>query len=393
MEPEGPNENITDEFRKLDIGGGSIFHYLFTRPPIQEGTYLWTYLIPWIISALLFYGLPLLVAIMNMPNNVIRDTDSGLKVGFLDDWNLIFMSLVTMPVLVILMLSERSMVPKRIAEVISGRAIYRDKKPEEFVREMNERYKRVNIIGQVVGVFAALAFFLANYRVESAPDYNGWQCTDGHLNVSGWIFLCWQLPLFIWMASVYIWQGFVTIALLFSITRNFEIKISTFHHDNCCGLRDVGQIGLRNQYLLAVAGMNLLALLAVNLNRGDPSTAHLLVAGVMAYVTLGPIVFIGPLLPFRKSMLTAKRDEQAKVANKLQDEYTRIMEELEERSMAKEDEEMIDRLQKLKDLVKRIPVWPFDISTLRKFLTVYILPFLTAVVSLIIHYIINALGD
>jgi len=142
---------------------------------------------------------------------------------------------------------------------------------------------------------------------------------------------------------------------------------------------------------MAAAGLNLLALLTVNLKRGDPSTIPLLVICFVAYVTLGPAIFIGPLLPFRKSMLLAKETEQQKVATQLQNEYTRIMTELERRPIVKEDEEIIDRLQKLNELVNRIPVWPFDISTIRKFLTVYIFPLLTGLISLLISYIITAL--
>ncbi|MHC4546175.1 MAG: hypothetical protein ACYSYL_16935 [Planctomycetota bacterium] len=70
----------------------------------------------------------------------------------------------------------------------------------------------------------------------------------------------------------------------------------------------------------------------------------------------------------------AKQAEQAKVSAKLQHEYTRIVNELDKNSMAKEDEDLIDRLQKLRILVNRIPVWPFDTSTLRRFFTVYIFP-------------------
>ena len=95
---------------------------------------------------------------------------------------------------------------------------------------------------------------------------------------------------------------------------------------------------------------------------------------------------------FRANMMKAKRTEQARVAAKLQQEYTRIMHELEKRSIAREDEELIDRLEKLKAFVNRIPVWPFDTSTLRRFFTAYIFPFVTALISVVISYLIKAFG-
>jgi len=391
MDSENLTENIENEFGKLDICGWSLFHHLFTRPPIQKETFLRTYLIPWIVTSFLFFGLPLLFVLIKMPHILFADETSGLKIGFLGDWNTMFTTLVSLPMLVIFTLSERSMVPQSITRIISGRVSYGDEKSIKFVSLWNKRYKVVNVFGQLAGLVIVVIIFYANYRVLCVKDYPGWQVSDDKVNAAGWIYLCWQITIFFWIISIYASQGLATTALLFSLTRHFKVRISPFHHDNCCGLKDVGHIGLRNQYLLTVLGLNLLTLLAVDLKLGLSETAGLLVAGIVAYVTLGPVIFIGPLLPFRKSMLSAKQEEQAKVSTQLQNEYTRIMHQLEERSMAKEDEEIIDRLQKLKEIVNRIPVWPFDTSTLRRFLTVYIFPLLTALVSILISYLIKAI--
>jgi hypothetical protein len=300
--------------------------------------------------------------------------------------------LVGLPVLVIFTLSERSMVPRRIAAIVSERAMYRGKNSSDFVNLWNKRYKIVNVLGQLGGLFVAFLASFANYKfLYTREGLTTWGVEGGEINIAGWVHMFWQIPVLYWLGTIYISQGIATTFLLFSITRNFEIKISPFHHDNCCGLKAVGYIGLRNQYLLAVAGLDLLALWAVIVKLGDPRTIPLLVMCFVGYVTLGPVIFIGPLLPFRKSMLLAKQAEQQKVATKLQQEYTRIMNELDNRLIAKEDEEIIDRLQKLKGLVNRIPVWPFDISTVRRFLTVYIFPLLTGLVSLLVRYIITAL--
>jgi len=280
MESENINDNVTEQFHKLDICGWSVFHYLFTRPPIQTGTFLSTYLIPWFITAFLLYGIPLIIAWVKVPNVLFSDPDSGLTVGFLADWNMMFVFLVTVPMFVIFMLSER--------------AIYRGKNISDFVSLWNKRYKIVNVFGQLGG-------------------------------------------------------------------------------------------------LLAAFGLNLLVLLVVNIKRGDIRTIPLLVMASVLYIIFCPVIFIGPLLAFRKIMLLAKQAEQQKVATKLQQEYTRIMNDLDNRLIAKEDEEIIDRLQKLKELVNRIPVWPFDISTMRRFVTVYIFPLLTGLISLLVSYIITAL--
>ena len=38
------------------------------------------------------------------------------------------------------------------------------------------------------------------------------------------------------------------------------------------------------------------------------------------------------------------------------------------------DEEFIDRLRKVGAVIDELPVWPFDATTLRKFLTAYVIP-------------------
>ncbi len=392
MESENINDNVTEQFHKLDICGWSLFHHLFTRPPIQKETFLKTYLIPWFITAFLLYGIPLIIVWVKVPDVLFSDPDSGLTVGFLADWTVMFACLVTVPMFVIFLLSERSMVPMRIAGIVSERAIYRGKNISDFVSLWNKRFKILNVIGQLAGLLVAfLAAFATHKFLYTMEGLTVWGGGENKVNVAGWVYLFWQNPLAFWLISIYISQGLATILLLFSITRNFEIKIWPFHHDNCCGLKAVGYIGLRNQYLLAVAGLNLLVLLAVNIKRGDPRTLTLLVMSFVLYIIFCPVIFIGPLLAFRKIMLLAKQAEQQKVATKLQQEYNRIMNELDNRLIAKEDEEIIDRLQKLKVLVNRIPVWPFDISTMRRFLTVYIFPLFTGLVSLLVSYIITAI--
>jgi hypothetical protein len=320
------------------------------------------------------------------------DLLSREPLSLLEDWNIMCMYLATLPLIVIFTLSQRNMVPGRIAGIVRGSVIpVRTKysSMSEFVSSWNKRFKIVNVIGQLAGILVAVVVCLKNYDIATSPDFPDYRLTDGNINIAGWMYLCWQLPMFYWIAVVYISQGLALIVLLFRLNRNFEIEVFPFHRDNCGGLRSVGQIGLRNQYLLAVVGVNLLALWAVNIERGDPRPLTLLIAAGVAYVGLGPVVFLGPLIPFRKSMLSAKRGEQTRVAAKLQEKYELIMGDKDRPT--KEDGEVIDSLQKLTVLINRIPVWPFDTSTLRRFFTAYVFPFLTALVSVLINYAMTAL--
>jgi hypothetical protein len=105
----------------------------------------------------------------------------------------------------------------------------------------------------------------------------------------------------------------------------------------------------------------------------------LVIAAVIAYLILGPVVFIAPLLPFRNAMQANKSKLMSEVVHQLRNELEERREELASGMFSKEDEELIERLRRLCAIIDELPVWPFDPSTLRKFLTAYVIPILTAI--------------
>jgi hypothetical protein len=104
-----------------------------------------------------------------------------------------------------------------------------------------------------------------------------------------------------------------------------------------------------------------------------------MIAAGVAYVILGPLVFIGPLLPFRAAMLRTKTELMSEVAQRLRIELQRLRKQLASGPITKEDEKLIDRLRKIGAVFNELPVWPFDAGTLRKFLTAYVIPVLGAI--------------
>jgi hypothetical protein len=60
--------------------------------------------------------------------------------------------------------------------------------------------------------------------------------------------------------------------------------------------------------------------------------------------------------------------------------------------ITKEDEELIDRLRKVGAVIDELPVWPFDASTLRRFVTAYGLPLIGAVAYRVLKILAQRLG-
>jgi hypothetical protein len=79
-------------------------------------------------------------------------------------------------------------------------------------------------------------------------------------------------------------------------------------------------------------------------------------------------------------MLANKTELMSEVAQRLRIELQRLRKELVSGEIRKEDEDLIDRLRKLGAVINELPVWPFDAETLRKFLTAYVIPGLSAII-------------
>jgi len=109
----------------------------------------------------------------------------------------------------------------------------------------------------------------------------------------------------------------------------------------------------------------------------------LVIAAVIAYLILGPVVFIVPLLPFRSAMQANKSKLMSEVVHQLRKKLDERREELPSGMFSKEDEELIERLRKLCVVIDDLPVWPFDPSTVRKFLTAYVIPVITAILPFV----------
>lgn len=141
---------------------------------------------------------------------------------------------------------------------------------------------------------------------------------------------------------------------------------------------DSNKIGLIPR--LSLFGMNIVLMIMVSyfhLNI-SPMLYNLLVAAVVFYLILGPVVFVAPLLPFRDGMIRTKADLMEEIAVRLRLELDRLRTQLVGGPISKDDEEIIDRLRKLASVIDDLPVWPFDAITLRKFLSAYIIPILSS---------------
>jgi hypothetical protein len=255
-------------------------------------------------------------------------------------------------------------------------------------RRWTGRYQRVNRLGQAVGVLAGLTLASFNYMSYAPASTGFWIAKEGQLVPAGYVFL-YCIFVFYTLIPTYILRSLCTSLFLRDLVAHASLRMLPFHPDRSGGLRPVGRLGLRNQYGLTVLGVNLVSLVAVSLIflHIPPALYGLITAAAIAYFVLGPLVFMGPLLPFRAGMLKTKSELMTEVAQRLRIELQRLRTQLASGPISKEDEELIDRLRKIGRVIDELPVWPFDAGTLRRFTTAYVIP----VIGAIAYPVINAI--
>jgi len=365
---------------------GSLFHLLFQKYTSAQPSTLGIKLSVFLFSSLVFAVLPTLIVICSEAE--LMFAGAGLRLSYSGDWNVLFMFSITLPLIITLLFTERQFVPACIKKIVTTGVVEIDEEHwETLVSHWQTAYRDANVVSQFLGVAVGVVVSYYNYVVISKDGFLGWQLTNGSLNPSGWVYLLFQLPFFYYFAVFYFGRAVTTVAFLNDFSGQARVNLQVLHPDNAGGLGPIGEIGLRNQYVIAAGGVNLGFFLVImnNLTR-DPVLGNLFVAALMFYFVGGPLGFFGPLIPFRRSMKRQKERALGRIASRISQRYAMVMAAIEERGISRTDDQELSRLKDLSALVSRMPVWPFDVVTMKRFLTAYIAP----VVVLLSPGLVNA---
>jgi hypothetical protein len=393
--PADPFHATVTEPRNLPIScdttSGSLLHALIhglTRRPGAVPSVLKIFIV-----AVAMTWLPLFVAACLSPLPIARRTPQ-LHLPFLYDWNVAFMFLVSFPVFLALTARDQNVLLTSLARVLDdGVLVVAESHAASVCALWKTRFRRINLAAQALGIITGLVVSVTNYFVYRAPHVGFWISSNGKLLPVGYVFL-WCIGLFYTLIPIYVLRTVAISYFLRAIVEHAEINMLPFHPDQAGGLRPGGEIGLRNQYGLTVAGINVVLLIFTSLLylAVPRSLDGLMIAAGIAYLVLGPIVFVGPLLPFRDGMMSTKMKLMSEVAQRLRVELHRLHGQLLNGQITRDDEELIDRLRKLGSVIDQLPVWPFDFSTLRKFVSAYIAPLLGAgLIHPLLTFVVNFL--
>ena len=370
----------------IDTTHGSLLHRIAAKVFGERPSILKLYL----ATILLTYA-PLVVAAALGPLSLLTRTET-VQLPFLLDWNVAFMLIVSLPMLVILTVTDHDVLSHSLERVqLDGVVVISKDAAETLSAKWARRFRSVNYIATAVGVVTGGMLAVVNYLTYAPADVRYWISSDGHLLGVGVVLLV-CIYLFYMLVPIYVFRSIAVSLLLRDIVANSQLRMLPFHPDRCGGLSPIGRLGLRNQYGLTMFGVNIVLLVAISLiYLRVPSYLYgLIVAAIVAYLLLGPLVFLGPLLPFRAGMLRTKCELMGEVAQRLRVELQRLRSQLKDGEITKQDEELIDRLRKVGAVIGELPVWPFDAGTLRKFLGAYVVPAASAVLYPLLRSLLDA---
>lgn len=358
----------------LDTTAGSLLHQLLRRNGLSGPGFVLP--LPAIYAAAAAVTcLPLLVGAILSPLSLTVVTET-LRLPFLLDWNVLFMFLVSFPSLVVLTVNDQHVLSSSLHSVErEGTLTISEADADALCIRWKRYFRIINCSGQLLGVFIGIVVAYFNYMTYVPASVGYWIGMEGNLLPVGFIYL-YAIFLFYFLAPVFILRGIATSVLLRDIVARSRLRMLPLHPDKSGGLRPVGRLGLRNQYLLTIFGLNVVILIIISFNYlVVPDTLYgLIAAAIAAYLIIGPIIFMAPMLSFRAGMLRTKTELLAEVALRLRAELHRMRVQLNSGVITKEDEELIDRLRKIGNVIDELPVWPFDAATLRKFIAAYIIP-------------------
>ncbi len=177
--------------------------------------------------------------------------------------------------------------------------------------------------------------------------------------------------------------GIVWFRRLFS---KFTIRVRPLHPDGAGGLSPLGNLALRLSYLISVIGISLV-LSAITRNLKVTQSFGFLfqpdiIAGLIAYAILSPVVFFAPLAVAHHYMEDAKKRFLLQIDEKFGLLFSEI-----QASLNSDSDKLIlrnKRFKKIRSLHamgKSFPVWPFNIENVTRFITTYLLPIILVLIA------------
>jgi len=359
-------ENCMDKEIGVDTSGGDRLANYFLN--LHGGRLLIAAL-----AAVIFSLLPVLVSIFE--GNFINpqlNMDSFHDLGY-------YMQLTLgLPTAILIAGPYFSAFPKTLQKLVYSSTIEADSQLySDFIKEANRFYsqKVVKFGPYLIGLIVALAG-VASYVLN---DMNTWNSNfeNPYGTVAGWC-IPFVVYVFYYLLAVILTRIITSYFVLKRFFYVFRLKAQPFHPDGCGGLSSLGQLAVRLNVGTFLFGIIVSVGVAASIRVAGLVWYHPVHwAIIIAYFAAAVVLFFLPLAPAHKSMRAAKTAMLTEIYEEFSRVNTEVLNKLTSKQpLSGEDFQMIQGLNSVAEIAESMPVYPFDITTMRRFLSSIIAPVL-----------------
>lgn len=191
--------------------------------------------------------------------------------------------------------------------------------------------------------------------------------------------------LYVFIMPTMLWQ-IVTIAwgsnrIVRYIQTSNRFAINPLAPDGAGGLKPLGELSLLLFYILFAQFIHVVM---IGFLLGYPISHQILYP---LFLLLSAYVFFAPLKSAHRSMQSAKLAEMNRLSQLFTLRYEQHKIDTEKSSTAVGPHNILIELTSLKELYKeaeKLPVWPYDLGTISKFLSLFVIPFVIALVQALV---------
>lgn len=348
-----------------------------------------------VACVLIFFIIPFLIMLIVsvFENSVFL---KGNDVGFLEDIPIIEMMFMLAIVLYIayLFFNKYSQLHLKLRNAIDF-SVYDEQEYEQYIAKMNRfvkgdgRWLKYRIILHILCLLGSVYFALIYAHFNITLPWDVWRFSTHPINF--FIFTIYQLIMGGYIIPALFWRF---LAIIYSmkdscktLSEKNALRIIPLSPDKAGGLRPLGDLALTFHFILVLPLIHIvISVYCWGMTLGS-------IIGILGYTPFVIAVFFLPLSGAHNVMKNAKEKELQRISNKFNEYYFLFTEDKNVKDLPAGDDDlailqMMDKLRTSYEVVDKMPVWPFDLSIIRRFVTSIVLPFILIVVELFLEKII-----
>ena len=323
-----------------------------------------------ILIFLIFAFIPLFIAIFegNFINAEI-DLDAVHDYGYFIQFGIGF------PLVLVLIYKYFSTFKKTINTLLKSDVFEMGSSEKmEIIKKINDRFalKTINIIPVIVAALITI-LGLFSYILSDSVTWNNF---SGILPVSfAGIVILFVVFILYYLAATVLCSVFIVYLTIKDLFSN-KMNIQPLHPDGCGGLSSLGELSKSLNLSIIILGVLCFSGIYAGINmQGLPVFHYSNIFIVIVYLVVAVAVFFLPLRPAAKKMADSKNDTLNIINSGFNNLNSKILEDMKnEKEISQERLKAVKSYTEFYSIAEKMPVYPYDVKTLRSFGTSFMLP-------------------